>query len=107
VVYHQGATLISEVVPTKHPRIPVTRDDELDEALSRVEAIFGPARSCARRVHDLAVRGAAAIVEEEKSRAVALERLAVLSTTPGALFDRDVLTRIDEEAWDYDPEPAD
>lgn len=93
-------------MPTKHPRIFVTRDDELDDALSRVEAIFGPADYCARRVHDLAVRGAAAIVEQENNRAAALERLATLSTTPGALFDREVLSRIHEEAWDYDPEPA-
>lgn len=93
-------------MPTKHPRIPVTRDDELDDALSRVEAILGPAEHSARRVHDLAVRGAAAIVEEETMRAAALERLAALSTSPGGLFDRDVLSRIDEEAWDYDSEPA-
>jgi hypothetical protein len=29
-------------MPTKHPRIPGTRDAELDEALARVDAIFGP-----------------------------------------------------------------
>lgn len=94
-------------MPTKHPRIGVICDEELAEALARVEALpTGSRMQRARLVHDLAVRGAAVVVDEQTERAKALERLAERSTDPTGLFDRDVLARIDEEAWGYRPEPA-
>jgi hypothetical protein len=92
-------------MPTKHSRIPVTCDEELSEALARVEATLGRDVPRARLVHDLAVRGASAVVEETENRQAALDRLAVLSTDPrNPLFDREVLRRIDQEAWGYPAE---
>lgn len=91
-------------MPTQHKRIGVTCDEELSDALARVRAVHGdrPIQS-ARLVHDLAIRGAAVVVDEERARAEALQRLAERSTDPDGLFDRDVLERIDEEAWGYEP----
>ena len=57
---------------TVHPRIQVTVDDELDEALSRIDPA-PPSRS--RLVRDLALRGAQVI---EQERASANDALAVL-----------------------------
>jgi hypothetical protein len=92
-------------MPTKHPRIPVTCDDELGEALRRASNVVGAEVPLARLVHDLAVRGARVLVDEAESRAAALEELALSSTDPAApLFDREVLSRVDEDAWGYEPD---
>ncbi len=96
-VSHLSATL--SPMPTKHPRIAVTRDAELDEALESVAPFVGPVRP-ARLVHDLAIRGAEALVEDEAPRREALARLARLRETD--LVDWDVLARIDREAWGYE-----
>lgn len=51
-------------MPTKHRRIAVIRDAELDEALSRTAPLLGEDRPAAARVHALAVRGARALLDE-------------------------------------------
>lgn len=92
-------------MPTKHSRIPVTCDDELSAALSDAARIMGSHVPRARLVHDLAVRGARAVIEEAEERAATLEELARRSTDPAApLFDPEVLRRVDEEAWGYKPD---
>lgn len=85
-------------MPTSHRRIPVTQDPELSAALQRV-APFYRGVPPARVVHDLALRGAEAIVEERRRAGEAVERLVALSTGRGDLIDWDVLERIDELAW--------
>jgi hypothetical protein len=92
-------------VPTKHPRIAVTCDDELRTALDQAAAVTGANVPRARLVHDLAVRGAASLVTEQNDRAARLKRLADMSTGKlPAPWDRDVLARIDELAWGYPPD---
>lgn len=87
-------------MPTKHPRIAVTCDEELAAALARVEALSGSSSvQRARLVRELALRGAQLLVDEEDERAELLRRLAEQSTGTRSLFDRDVLARIDEAAW--------
>jgi hypothetical protein len=86
------------MMPTRHKRIPVTQDPELTEALQRVAAYY-PGAAPARVVHDLAVRGAAAVIEERQRAEDALEQLVSLSTERSSLIDWDVLEQIDELAW--------
>jgi hypothetical protein len=85
-------------MPTPHKRIPVTQDPELSEALHRV-APFYPETAPARLVHDLAVKGAEAVVEERRVADDAIEQLIAFSTARTGLIDWDVLDRIDELAW--------
>lgn len=85
-------------MPTKHPRIPVTKDRELTDALDRVLPYFDGA-PLARVVHDLAIRGAETLEHEQEANAAALERLIALSTGRIEGIDWAVLERIDELAW--------
>jgi hypothetical protein len=84
-------------MPTKHPRIPVTKDPALAEALARVERYFDGAPA-ARIVHDLAIKGAEALVEEQRRHDEAIERLIAWSTSENGL-DWEALERVDE-AWE-------
>ncbi len=84
-------------MPTPHKRIPVTQDHELTEALQRVAAYY-PGAAQARLVHDLAVRGAEAVLEERRQAEDAIEQLVAFSTQRRDLIDWDVLERIDELA---------
>ena len=95
-----GATprCYTPIVPTVHPRIPVTNDPELARALARVEHYF-PDAPTARIVRELALRGAEAIEQEQNERGDAIERLIVLFTEPNDRIDLDVLEHIDELAW--------
>jgi hypothetical protein len=85
-------------VPTPHKRIPVIRDPELGDALERVAPYYRGVAP-ARIVHDLAVRGADAIVEERRRAEDAIERLVALSTEQGGVIDWDALARVDDLAW--------
>ncbi len=85
-------------MPTPHKRIPVTQDPELTEALDRVAAYY-PETAAARLVHDLAVKGADAIVKERRLAGEAIEQLVAFSTERSDLIDWDVLEQIDELAW--------
>jgi hypothetical protein len=81
----------------KHPRILVTNDPELADALASVEPYFRGVPK-ATVVHPLAVKGAEALERESNERERALERLAAFSTKREDLIDWDVLERIDELA---------
>ncbi len=86
-------------MPTSWKRIAVTNDPELAEALERV-APFYPSAPPARLVHDLAVKGAEAVVKERVSHDAAIERLVAFSTGRDDLIDWDVLDQIDERGWE-------
>jgi citrate synthase len=83
-------------VPTKHSRISIVRDADLDEALDRAERVLGRGHA-ATRVHDLAIRGADAIVEEHAQRSEAFERLLARMRRPGWM--NMTPEQIDREAW--------
>ena len=85
-------------MPTQHPRIPVTNDPELANALARAEHYF-PDAPAARIVRELALKGVEAIEREHGERAHAMERLVTLFTQPNDVIDFDTLERIDELAW--------
>jgi hypothetical protein len=52
-------------VPTKHPRIALTRDPELDAALKAAAPILGRSKPTAALVRELVLRGARAVVDED------------------------------------------
>jgi hypothetical protein len=85
-------------MPTQHPRIPVTNDPELADALGRVEHYF-PDAPTARIVRELALKGAEAIEREQKERGEGIERLIALFTQPNDAIDLDVLEHMDDVAW--------
>jgi hypothetical protein len=85
-------------VPTKHPRIPVTNDARLAEALARVAPYFRGAPT-ATVVHELALKGAETLERERAERERALKRLVAFSTNREDLIDWDVLESVDELAW--------
>jgi hypothetical protein len=85
-------------MPTKHPRIAVTQDEELSAALEKVAALTGDAPA-ARVVHDLAVKGAEALLTEDAARKAAIERLIELSTKRLPAIDWDYLENVRDTAW--------
>jgi hypothetical protein len=86
-------------MPTRFARIPVTKDPALAEALNRVAPLVEPARPTASLVHDLAIRGAEAMLADRQLDADGIERLIEHSTSSDPGFDVDVAQRIDELAW--------
>jgi hypothetical protein len=90
-------------MPTRHDRIPVTKDPELAAALERVAALVPAGVKPATLVHDLAVRGADALLAERRDDADALEALITRSTGDDPGYDRDLLGDIDREAWSLEP----
>jgi hypothetical protein len=54
-------------------------------------------------VHDLAIRGVDALIEEKRDRAAQLAWVAEATSLPRALWDLDVMERIDELAWGIPP----
>jgi predicted nucleic acid-binding protein len=80
-------------MPTRHDRIPVTKDPELAAALERVASLVPAGAKPATLVHDLAVRGADALLAERRDDAEALEALIARSTGEDPGYDRDLLAR--------------
>jgi hypothetical protein len=81
-------------MPAEHERIGVIKDEALSDALASVRSIVGEATPIASVVHDLAVRGAQALREDESRRDELLRDLARLSTSTPP-WDQDVLADID------------
>jgi hypothetical protein len=89
---------------TRRQRITVTNDAELAKALERMRPFF-PGKPAAALVHDLAIKGAVAIEEDEPSffdevrREKGLERTADWSNFLDGL-DRDILLNA-EQGWGW------
>jgi hypothetical protein len=79
-------------MPSKHPRIAVTADPQLGEALARVRAATGTREPDATLLRRLAVGGAEVELEAGRNRRAAAE----------ALFEA-----MDEEQFDLDPAAID
>jgi hypothetical protein len=89
---------------TRFDRIPVTKDLALAAALDRVTPLIGAGKPTATLVHDLAIRGADAFVEERDRRSKQLAWVADVTTSTETPWDLDVLERIDELAWGNPPQ---
>jgi len=51
-------------VPTKHDRIALTRDPEVDAALKAVAPVLGPSKPAATLARELLLRGAKAVLDD-------------------------------------------
>jgi hypothetical protein len=51
-------------VPTKHPRIALTRDPEVDAALKAAAPVLGPSKPAATLARELVLRGAKAVLDD-------------------------------------------
>lgn len=91
---------------TRFNRIAVTKDPALAAALDRATTLIGSGKPAATLVHDLAIRGADALVEEEHQRTRQLAWVAKVTTSPQIPWDPEVVERIDELAWGATPEAA-
>lgn len=88
-------------MPTKHPRVNVTKDPVLAAAIARARPLMNGAAE-ATIVHDLAIRGADALIADEERRQAALESL--LAWSLGDDMDRELLRNIDAIGWRHPPE---
>ncbi|MBS1895760.1 MAG: hypothetical protein JST59_31050 [Actinobacteria bacterium] len=79
-------------MPSKHPRIAVTADPELGDALARVRAATGTREPDATLLRRLAVGGAEAALEAGRNRRAAAEML---------------LDAMERERFDLDPDAID
>lgn len=85
-------------VPTKHPRIAVTKDPELAAALAAVRSDFeGQPEATVLRA--LALRGAEALAGDEARRRRLTDELARWATDPASGMDRDALRTVRDTAW--------
>jgi hypothetical protein len=50
-------------MPTKHPRIAITRDPEVERALEAASRVLGPSKPEATLARELVLRGAKAVVK--------------------------------------------
>jgi hypothetical protein len=53
-------------MPTKHPRIAITRDPEVERALEAAARVLGPSKPEATLARELVLRGAKAVVEDAR-----------------------------------------
>jgi hypothetical protein len=82
------------VVPSKHPRIAVTADPDLGQALARVRAATGTREGDATLVRRLAVAGADAELQAGRDRRAAAEALFAAMDDGGFDLDLDAIDRL-------------
>lgn len=81
-------------MPSKHPRIAVTADPELGQALERVRAATGTREADASLVRRLAVEGAQVELEAGLQRGAAIEALFVAMDSGAFDLDLDAIDRL-------------
>ena len=79
-------------MPSKHPRIAVTADPELGEALARVRAATGTREADATLLRRLAIEGAEAELEAGRNRRAAAE--AMFEVMDGEQFGLEAIDRL-------------
>ena len=71
--------------------------------MERVKPLVPAGVKPATLVRDLALRGAEALLAEQRANEDALERLIARSTADDPGYDRELLGEIDREAWGLEP----
>jgi hypothetical protein len=83
---------------SRHPRIQIPRDPELDRAIARGRGVLGTGVPSSQVVHALAVRGAAALEQDRQAEGSAREFLiSVADGTSGLDLER--LRSVRDRAW--------
>lgn len=86
------------MMASRHPRIQVPRDPDLDRAITRARAVLGPSAPSSQVVHALAVRGAAALERDRQAEERARDFL--LSVADGSSgLDLESLRTVRDRAW--------
>jgi sRNA-binding protein len=85
-------------MPTSHPRIAVTADPELGDALARVRAVTGTNEADATLVRRLAMQGARVELDAGRDRRVAAEDLFASMDGGGFDLDLEAIDRLNEPA---------
>lgn len=88
-------------MPTKLPRIAVVRDAALEQALASVRELTGSDRPAAAQVHDLAVKGAEALIADAEHRRRLRLELNDMAISEDPPWDREVLRDIDRLGWGH------
>jgi hypothetical protein len=83
---------------SRHPRIQVRRDRELDRAIARGRSMLGPGAPSSQVVHALAVRGAAALEQDRQAESRARDFLISVAEGDSGL-DLERLRDVRERAW--------
>lgn len=83
-------------MPSKHPRIAVTADPELGDALARVRAASGTREADATLLRRLAVEGAEAELEAGRNRRAAAKALFEAMDSEQFDLDLEAVDRINE-----------
>jgi hypothetical protein len=87
-------------MPTKHDRIAITRDPDVDAALTSAGAVLGPSKPAATLARELLLRGAQAVLDDPNAE---LDRWlderggvtrATMSTTEALALAREIRERI-------------
>jgi hypothetical protein len=81
-------------MPSKHPRIAVTADPELGDALERVRSTTGTQEADATLVRRLAVEGARVELQAGRGRREAIEALFAAMDSDGFDLDLDEIDRL-------------
>jgi hypothetical protein len=85
-------------IATRHRRIQVTRDPELDDAIARARGMLGAGAPSSQIVHVLAVRGARALEQDREAEDQAREFLVSIADGTSGL-DLDRLRDVRNRAW--------
>ena len=85
-------------VTSRHPRIQVPRDPELDRAIARGRGALGPGTPSSKIVHALAVRGAAALDQDREAQRRARDFLIGAAEGSSGL-DLERLRDVRDRAW--------
>jgi hypothetical protein len=85
-------------MPTKNPRISVTKDAALEEALSRARPLMSGATD-ATIVHDLAIVGLRVLIDDERQGRGSTGRKLGATTHEDPEFDKETLPTVRQAAW--------
>jgi len=83
---------------SRHPRVQVSRDPELESAIRRGRAAMGPSTPTSRVVRELALRGAEAVESDRAAAARAVE-FAIEVAEGASGMDLGSLQSARERAW--------
>jgi len=85
-------------VTSRHPRIQVPRDPALDRAIASGRSHLPPGAPASRIVHELALRGAAALEQDAAARDRGHDFLVAIADGSSGL-DLDDLRSVRDRAW--------
>ena len=88
----------TQPMSSRHPRIQVPRDPELDRAIARGQALLGIDTPASRVVHDLALRGLAALEQDAAASEAGRDFLIAVADGVSGL-DLDSLRTVRDRAW--------